>query len=442
MVEQDQSLTGVWISLLLGAAALAGCASTPGTLVMAPTPEEITAARSAGFEVSPVRSASDLLPPELFYGTHFQVTEQVITKDLANHYEISSAFGDFQVSGDELLRTRIHEIAALAAFEEMSTTAEFANAAANALKTPFVATWNLITNPVDTIGGIPAEAWGAVQLTSRLARRERGELEGSGLFELIGFESRKRQIARELTVDPYTSNKALQEQLNRFAWAAYAGELPFLFVPFVNEEDTNRDGSAPTDRLTEILLYYSPEDLRRLNRIELAVMGIAKPLSDEFIGHPWYSPRHQTVLVEALAALDFSADRAIFIRAAVTATSENEAYFYQRTAELMRAFSDRVSPVRRIVSIAGAPSGYTESGTLVLPLPADYLVWDPQTAALAHALAESPPAELPIAHTELVVSGTISPMARQHIEALGITVTERAFERLRGEPAPSVDESR
>jgi hypothetical protein len=441
MGERAQKFSRIWLSLLLGAAALIGCASTPPVQIQAPTAEEIAAAQSAGFEVGPTRSASDLLPAERLQGASYQVSDTVITKDSINHYEISSNYGDFLVSGDELLQTRLREIEALVALDEMSTTAEFADAARNAVKTPFVATWNLITNPVDTIGGIPTEAWAAVKQASRLAQRERGELEDSGLFELIGFESKKRQIAGELAVDPYTSNKALQERLNRFAWAAYAGALPFLFVPFADQEGASTQGPATTDRLAEILLHYSPEDLRRLNRIELAVMGIPESLSDEFIRHPWYSPRHQTMLVEALAALDLTTDRAIFIQAAVTAESENEAYFYQRTAELMRGFSDHVSPVRQIVSVAGAPSGLTESNALVLPLPADYVVWDPKIAALAQAFAEKPKTQPPVANAVLVVSGAISPLARQHIEALGITIIERAFDRFHSEAEISKDAS-
>ena len=338
-----------------------------------------------------------------------------------------------------MLRARIREIEVLAATREMSKTAEFGRAAGNALKSPFVATWNLITNPVDTIRGIPVSAWKAIEQTSQLARSERGELEDSGLLALIGFESKKRQIANELGVDPYSSNKELQKQLNRFAWAAYAGGLPYMFVPFVDDGDFQGEVSEPTDRLTELLLFYSPEDLRRLNRIELAVMGVAKPLSDEFIRHPWYSPRHETVLVEALSALDLTADRAEFIRVAVTASSEDDAAFYQRTAELMRAYSDHVSAIQRIVVIDETPMGYTGNGTLVLPLPADYTIWSPTIAALMHSMKQSPPADLTIERTELLVSGTVSSTARQEIEAVGVTVTERAFQHLNGEPPQSDD---
>ena len=435
MQQRGGILERVLIALLIGAVALVGCASTRGTAGSGPTDEEIAAAEAAGFEMNPPRRASELLPADLLSGPYHRVDEHVVTGEFTNYYVISSDFGDFEARGDQMLRVRIREIEALATLSEMSETAEFARAASNALKSPFVATWNLITNPVDTIRGIPVGAWNAIEHTSQLMRRERGELEDSGLLAVIGFESKKRQIANELDIDPYSSNRELQKQLNRFAWAAYAGGLPYLFVPFVDDRDFQSDLSGPQNRLTELLLFYSPEDLRRLNRIELAVMGVAKPLSDEFIRHPWYSPRHETVIVEALSALDLTADRAEFLRVAITARSEEEAGFYQRTAELMRVYSDRVSAFQRIVVINGVPMGYTQDGALVLPLPADHTIWNPTIAALTHAMTHSARAELNIERTELLVSGTVSSMARQKIEALGITVNERAFER----PTQSAD---
>jgi hypothetical protein len=191
--------------------------------------------------------------------------------------------------------------------------------------------------------------------------------------------------------------------------------------------------------LAELLRFYSPEDLRRLNRIELAVMGIAKSQRDEFIGHPWYSPRHETVIVDALAALDLTTDRAEFIRVAITAGSEEDASFYQRTAELFRVYSDRIAAIQSIIVVDGTPMGYTEDGTLVLPLPADRVIWNPTVAALTHAMTQPSPAGLTIARTELLISGTVSPMARQKIEALGVTVNERVFEQLKNDSTQSAD---
>ena len=423
------------IALLLCAVALAGCATRSPTTVPVPSAEERAAAEASGFEVDPVRSAVELLPPHLLTGPRYRIEPQVVTSGFANQYVITSDYGDFAVRGDRMLRTRIREIEALAALDEMSETAAFADAAGNALKSPFVATWNLITNPVDTIVGIPTGAWDVIKQASQLAHGERGELEDSGVFALIGFEAKKRQIANELRVDPYSSNKALQKQLNRFAWAAYLGGLPYLFIPFVDDSDFQEASAGPADRLAEILLIFSPEDLRRLNRIELAVMGVPEPLSDEFIAHPWYSPRRATVLVETLAALDLTQNRSAFIEAAVTAESEDDALFYEQTAELMRTYSDRVSQIGEIVSIGGTLMAYTESGTLMIPLAADYVNWAPATAALARTITEEIPGDRNVERRELVLSGAASPLARERFEALGVVVTERAFEQLEGESA-------
>ena len=79
--------------------------------------------------------------------------------------------------------------------------------------------------------------------------------------------------------------------------------------------------------------------------------------------------------------------------------------------------------------------GYTESSTLVVPLAADHVIWNAEAAALALALTDARPADLHVERLELVLSGTASPLARERFEALGVAVTERAFEPVEGESA-------
>ena len=419
----------------LFAFAAAGCATPPKPPVEPPTAEEQRAAEAAGFELPPLRDARDLLPPDLLEGPHHAVEEAVYTDGTTHVFTIVSDFGTFYARGDDMLASRLHEVRALAALREMSATKEFATAAGRALASPFVATWNLITNPVDTIVGVPKGAWENVRRTSDLARGERGELEDSAFREFIGFEAKKRQIAGELDVDPYSSNKALQKELNRFAWAAYAGGLPSMFVPFAKPPPAGNGDGDPADpgtehRPREILRQYSPEDLDRLNRIELAVMGVPPPLCDEFIHHPWYSPRHETILVESLAALDLAENRRAFIEVAITAVSEDDARFYQHTAELMRRYNDNIGRIDKIVTVEGTLTGYAAEGTLVVPFPADHVVWSRSTAAFARSFTGALPDDIEVRRTELLLSGTLSPKARAKIEDLGVEVVDRAFERL------------
>jgi hypothetical protein len=440
-VEAEESMSGgcsgfrtlaPLLAALFGLAAT-GCATSPKPPVEPPTAEERRAAEAAGFELPPLRDARDLLPPNLLEGPHHAVEETVYTDGTTHVFTIHSDFGTFFARGDDMVASRVHEVQALAALREMSASKEFAMAAGRALASPFVATWNLITKPVDTIVGVPKGAWETVRRTSDLARGQRGELEDSAFREFIGFEAKKRQIAGELDVDPYSSNKALQKELNRFAWAAYAGGLPSMFVPFSKPPpDGEGDPADPgaEHRQREILRQYSPEDLDRLNRIELAVMGVSQPLCDEFIHHPWYSPRHETILVESLSALDLAKNRRAFIEVAVSAASEEDARFYQHTAELMRRYNDDVGRIEKIVAVGGTLTGYAAEGTLVVPFPADHAVWSPSTAAFARSFTEALPDDIEVRKTELLLSGTLSPKARAKIEDLGVEVVDRAFDRL------------
>jgi hypothetical protein len=420
------ALVALAFALTLGS----GCARPTQTRTVLPELAAADVDPEAGFEPLPVRSAAELLPPELLEGPHHRVRDEVESDGFLNLYVIDSDFGTFEAAGDELLAQRVHEIEALAELDRMQKRDEFAKAMAAGLKSPFVAAWNLIRDPVDSILGVPEAAWEAVKKTAEITRRERGELEDSGFREVIGFEAKKRELAFQLGVDPYTSNRELQKQLNRFAWAAYLGGLPFAFVPFQNPADENEIGPASEDaddRLRGILRHYAPEDLRRLNRIELAVMGVEAELADRFLTHPWYSPRHGTILIESLVGLDLAADRDVFVATAVGAGSEADARFYQRAAQLLRAYHEAADPVARVAAEQRAVLGVTLDDELVVPLILDHTVWSRRAADFAERVTSARDA-LGAREVHLLVSGTLSERARTELRGRGIDVTERAFD--------------
>jgi len=136
--------------------------------------------------------------------------------------------------------------------------------------------------------------------------------------------------------------------------------------------------------------------------------------------------------VAALAGLDPTDGRAVFVETALGAASEEDAHRYQRTAELLRAYHERVAP---LVDVAGSGQrmvGTTRDGHRVVPLVADHVVWTRSVQALAKSLAAHAAGGAP--DTELLVTGTLSPRARRELESLGLAVSERAFVR-RAAPA-------
>lgn len=416
------------------------CLALAGTLACAtsapapprsslPVLEDGDTQAALGYETPPTQRATDVLPPDLRSGPHHTVSERVPTDGFIRSYTIESDFGRFQVQGDPMLRARVAEIRALAELQELSASHEFAAALGRTASSPFVATWNLVTKPVQSISGIPRGAANALRRVSELSRGERSELEDSALGEFFGFEARKRAIAHRLGVDPYSSNPVLQTELNRFAWVSYIGGFGAMLVPFASNAGSAQERTPFSGgREEEILEAYAPEDLRRLNRIELAVMGIPEEVRRPFIAHPWYSPRQQSLLVAHLAALDLVENRAAFIVAATQASSELDALLYTRTAQMLRYYHEEVTPLESIAPFRDIVIGVTSDQRLVVPLALDYAVWTRAAHALANSLKRSTLADgREITGREIVVTGTFSPKARAKIESRGIVVVEQAL---------------
>lgn len=373
---------------------------------------------SLGYETPPVLSATDFLPTELREGPHHRVGDEVRTDGFMRIYEVSSPFGEYTAYSDDALRGRVAEIEALAQLRERSAGAEFGKALQRSLASPFVATWNLVSRPSDSEHGVPEEA----------AEELRGASAGSEhRTEFFGFAQRKRELAFELEVDPYTSNAELQKELNRFAWVSTVGGFgERLFTP------------GDRDRGAEILRDFSPADLRRLARIELAVMGIPEDAAEAFIAHPWYSPRQQAELVGHLAALDLVSNRRALIDVALNASSEEDANLYARSAELLHAYHDNVAPFELLAPFRGGTVvGFTRDARLVAALPLDYAIWTKPAHAYANTLKRAKLGDgRSINAREVLVTGSFSAKARNKYERRGITVREHALETLRPERAP------
>lgn len=406
---------GVALAALLAG----GCASSPKPPFELPSAEEARRLKGSGYELPPVLDVRTLATPAQIEGPNHRIAKRVYSDDRWHVYTIESEAGTFYAWGDDILDVRIREIAAIQAMNEMRVTEEFTRAANAASADPLVAKWNLIAEAVDSPIGVPQEAWeGANAKGGDRAERE----------ALRGFGRRKREIAAEFGVDPYSSNVSLQRELNRLVWAIYAGGLTSMFVP------AGAEVTVEGDRMLEILRQYSPREIERLNRIELRVMGVPKPLTDEFISNPWYSPRYATMLIADLAALSTARKRETFIEIAAAARSEQDARYFQRSAELMRQYDRSRKGIAEIVAIEGTLIGLTEDATRVVPHPADFAIWSESTAALSDALTRAVPTDSPAETTELLLAGSASPTARRQLESRGVSIVEQAFHTLRPTP--------
>jgi hypothetical protein len=413
----------------VGAVLLAlGCAAPPdlSSRHTLPELEPGDADPALGYEEPPRFLARELLPEALRAGPHHRVTDPVGSDGFLHVFVVTSDFGRFEIAGDAMLRQRLGEIAALAALSAAERNTAFEPALARAAERPFVARWNLAREPATTALAMPEQAWQELLEIDATARAERGA-EGQGALDTyLRFERARRRLAARLDVDEHAHNPALQRELNRVALAMFAGGFPLSRVPLPEAAPPSSHRPFAADaRLASLLSDDTPEDLRRVDRIELAVLGVPPELASRALHHEWLTPRHLTILVASLVAMEGAANRSALVEAAVNARSETDALVYQRIGEMLRAVHERVAPVARLDSDGRFVRATLGDGRRVTPLEVDRLVW---TRALERLVAAAPARDADV-FPELWLSGTASPRARTELAARGFVVVERAFER-------------
>lgn len=383
--------------------------------------------------------AGQFVPADLMQGDRYRVAEQAVNDGCTNRYTVVSDYGAFEAPGDAMLRTRIDEVRAIAKLRELNK----AKAAAGGFRESALKRWlavkKVFTHPVRTAKDLPKGTARYFGNYYRMLKGGRGELEEPAAKELIRFSAAKRGVAAYVGADPYSSNPVLQDELNDAAWAAYTGGLTIevgrLFIP-ANEALTALELTTTTVGMAQAFQSQSPESLRAVNKKRLVEMGFDPTLIRDFLRHDWYSPRHETLLVDALFRMKGVENREAFLRLAMTAEDEQDAFTYQRTAEMLAGYHERVAPLARLADIAGLPAGYTPEGKLIIALPADYVRWTDRNAALADAVVQAHAPEHPNAPIELWLSGGASPEALQELQLRGVAVHQKTDDRLL--PPPEV----
>ncbi len=386
-------------------------------------------AQSIKYETPGVLKAHDILPPELLESEHHTVMEEVATYDLTNRFTILSTFGPFEAIGEYMLRIRIQEIQTIAALQEIKKTKAFRDAAEQAAMSSYRGAKNLITHPVDTIGGVPQ---GVGKLFSRVGEMfggGRGEQEDSVAKELIGFSVVKRQYAHKLGVDVYSSNKVLQKELNRVSWAGFAGgvgvKLATRAVKGASEAAYfSIKGTKFMYGMNKIMLDNAPEDLRLINRELLQQMGIKESRIEEFLKHPKFSPRHTTVIVHALSKMKGVKNRDLFVKQAIFAVYEEDAFFFQQIAEMMTNYHNNTEPFTEIIPVRRAVVGYTAEQSIVATLPMDYVYWTERADKGIEALLQLESLDRPVKSMKLFITGRLSPKTKLELMAKGIEYKE------------------
>ncbi len=384
------------------------------------------------FEANPTLRAGDVLPAGLVRGDFHTVDEAVQNDGVMNRYKLRIPQGELSVVGTDRLEIWIEESAGLQKMEQVKQSEVFGEALKNSVKAPVKLAGNLVEDPVGTVEDVGEGAgkfFNSIghSLFGGASKQEAGTVE-----TVIGYDAIKRQFAFQFGVDPYTSNELVQERLVDLSRAAFAGGVPMKAVaaalPTAGAVALRGTGAAYG--LSQLIRDKSPAELKEINGAKLAQMGVPQDTATRFLEHPDFSPTKKTIITHVLERMQGVKDRAVFIERASRASDETMAFFFQQQAEDMAGYHAKVAPFARLVSLQGLVFGQRTDGTVVGVFPIDYLTWRQASANTTSALAQDLKT-IGAKNPELWVTGSISPVYRKNMTALGWTLQENVRDKLR-----------
>jgi hypothetical protein len=395
-------------------------------------------AHAADYEKPPFLKASELLPADLLKGSHHEIEDQVVNDGFMNHFTIRSDFGTFEAKSRALVEIRVREVKGLADLQELSQTEVFVDALGAAGRKTLDSAARVVTDPVGTAKGVSA---GVGRMFKRVSLKvektadkaadaveeEGGDPQGAAgaatavAKDVVGFNSAKRSLARRVGVDPYSTNQVLQKELDRLAWAAFAGEVG------IGQTVGRIPLQGEVAAVSNMVWDTPPGDLEVANREKLAAMGASKEKVNTWYGNPWYTPTTQTLLVELMRGFDGVEGRAGILTLASKVENDEQAALLLTTLRMLGDYHSSVKPLASIYAGSRLPLGVTEDGTVVVTPGVDHVVWTEQIAGYAGAVTKLLQSDDSLKAADLRIAGTLSDRAGKELEALGWKVQEKAL---------------
>ncbi len=377
-------------------------------------------------ETPPTFKAAELLPEASLKGPNYEILPEVRNDGFLNRFSVVVDGQTHAVAGNAVMRERLRELAVLEKMEEIRRSESFQTSLKNAATGPFKTVKGLVTEPVDTVGGIASGVGTFFTGIGHSLFGSPSEQEEGVLKTAVGFAEAKRRLAFQFGIDPYTTFPPVEARLDEIAWASTAGGLTVSvgFAAIPGAAGGVVSGTKTASGMKQLIRDNTPAELKKINAEKLRVMQVNERVAELFLEHPRYSPSMKTVLVEALAQVG-AHDRQVFVERAILVQDETMGRFMVRWAEMFAAYHVQVEPVERVVKVGRAPFAQRADGVLVGLLPTDYLAWTADIAGRHATNMKSIRNVSGVTGGELWFTGSISPTARQRLEAENWVVREK-----------------
>jgi len=390
-------------------------------------------AANGEFENPQDAKASDILPAQMIAGDHYKIRDAVAADGFSYLYTVDSDYGLFMPQGNHAVSKLIPEIKAITALKEIKKNSLYLEAVAKSGVMPVKFAKGLVTDPVDTITSVPKGVGHLFADVYTGITTKKDPSQDSAAKAMLGVSSYKRELANQLGVDVYSSNPVLQDELNAVGWTGAMGNLTVsaALAPIGGPVAMAYGMTRTAQQMNDIFKDTPPQRLRQMNEEKLLAMGVSKEITKKFLDHPSFTPRHETIIVTDLAAIEGAKGAEAFITRALLANDEVTANLFQDMAEMMLGYHQTVSPITDISVVSGLVFAQSKSGSVLMPLAIDNAVWTEKAATIVKTAVAGYKSANPDAKLELWVGGTVTPLARKNLEAMGIRVAEQVAKSIK-----------
>jgi hypothetical protein len=364
--------------------------------------------------------AAQLVPEKMMAGADYRVAEMAEADGLRVRYSLTGPAGPEEIGGTQALALRVREIKAIDGLRTMNRSEEFGRAALKAGEQKLQSVGDAVRDPVGTVQRLPQ---GASKFFGRVGNAVKGVADGKvsagdAASAALGIERKKAELAMKLGVSPFTTDPALQRELNATAQAMAGGAL------VVNAAGLLLDGGVGTavsvvninETFQRALVQSTPQELMRQNRSTLARLGADDYDIDAFLGNPAFDPWQKTRITAALA--DIGRDPTPLLAQAAGAVTTDDALYFGQVARLYQQHHDATSPITAFREVSGVPCATDADSTLVVAAATDLVLWTPSVEARAAEIKAGAGTDKIL----FVTDGQVSPAAIDGLGKAGVNV--------------------
>ena len=396
-------------------------------------------AQSKGtFESAPVLAGSVLAPASLLKGPLHTVAEPISLEGFFGRFVIESKFGKFSVAGVNMLAVRVNELQAIEALQEVQKSQAFQDSLVRAASAPVQLVQSAVTNPLGTVENVGqglGSVLGRIGFLARSGAQSVTDSSGSppatipGLPQApagetmpsaftgdpFGYNKARRDWARQLNIDPYTSNPVLRPLLDNASAASFAGSFAVNTAIGAVSMGANLVVGFDTD-VRDAVWNQPAVDLARQNESRLLAMGVSGRTTRDFLRNRWFTPSLQTALVVALGKMGGIAGVESVIAVASQVQGETYVRFLIESVRMLGQYNGKEARLAKLRMSGIVPVGVAEDGALVIATAIDYAWWDKPASEFAQRK------ELKGKRRVLLIAGTASERAKREFAKAGWTL--------------------